>query len=56
MTVTFGEFDGLDYVDRVVHVDAVICSCLDYVPDAFFEEGAVDDERVGVANECDLLG
>ena len=39
----------------MVHGNAVGFGGLDHVPEAFFEEGAVDDNRVSIADEGDLL-
>ena len=41
--VAFSEFDRRNFVDRVEDIDAVVGRSFDDVPDALFEEGAVDD-------------
>ena len=39
----------------MVHGNAIGFGGLDHVPEAFLEEGAVDDNRVSIANQGDLL-
>ena len=56
VVAALAELDRGDATDRLVNGDAVGFRGLDHVEEPFFKGSAVDDECLGLADLCDLLG